>query len=132
MRLTTIVAATGAIFTASVKGLACKDGVKYCAYNLQSGGHCMFLLPIYTPSVIKLSLANYSTLVWTEDEIWSQLQSEGLPDGYTKNHIKHTLFKCQDHWYWSKAHLYYVEWCANSCQNGGDGNDDRCRPHTDD
>ncbi|KAM0197300.1 hypothetical protein ACHAPI_005163 [Fusarium lateritium] len=39
MRLATIVAATGAIFTASVKGLACKDGIKYCSYNLQSGGH---------------------------------------------------------------------------------------------
>jgi len=92
----------------------------------------MFLLPIHTSSVIKPSVANNPTLDWTEDEIWSQLQSEGLPDGYTKQHIQHTLFKCQDHWYWSKAHLYYVEWCANSCQNNGNGNDDSCRPHADD
>ncbi|KAM0348569.1 hypothetical protein HYE67_000170 [Fusarium culmorum] len=109
MRLAAIIAATGAIFTASVSGLACKDGIKYCSYNLNSGGH-----------------------FWTEDEIWSQLQSEGLPDGYTKGHIQHTLFKCQDRWYWSKAHLYYVEWCANSCQNGGAGKDDLCRPHAND
>ncbi|CEI60132.1 hypothetical protein FVEN_g8079 [Fusarium venenatum] len=109
MRLAILVAATGAIFTAGVTGLACKDGLKYCAYNLQSGGH-----------------------FWTEDEIWSQLQSEGLPDGYTRGHIKHTLFKCEDRWHWAKAHLYYVEWCANSCENGGNNNDDRCRPHTND
>ncbi|KAK0104935.1 hypothetical protein ONS95_005196 [Cadophora gregata] len=105
MRLITIVAATGAIFGVNINGLACKDGVKYCSYSLKSGGH-----------------------YWTEDEIWSQLQWEGLPEWYTKNHIEHTLFKCEDHWYWSKAHLYYVDWCANRCQDGGSGNDDSCRP----
>ncbi|RGP78335.1 hypothetical protein FLONG3_3471 [Fusarium longipes] len=109
MRLTAIAAAASTIFTASVNGLACKDGLKYCSYNLQSAGHW-----------------------WTEDEIWSQLQSEGLPNWYTRDHIKDTLFICEDRWYWAKAHLYYVEWCANTCQNGGNKNDDLCRPHKND
>ena len=29
--------------------------------------------------------------------------------------MKDVLFRCEDHWYWEKADIHFVELCNNQC-----------------
>jgi hypothetical protein len=63
---------------------------------------------------------------WSRDEIWRQLKPNGLPDSMTKDRVEHTLFICEDRWYWTNADLHYKDYCFQGCQNRGSGKDDAC------
>jgi hypothetical protein len=119
MRLSTIITFTAALFITTVTSLACVDGTKYCSHTLRRKGKRI-------PSISSCS-ANNVIPGWSEDNIWEHLESAGLRPGFTKAHIQHALFKCEDHWYWANAHLHYVDWCQGGCIDNGVAKDDSCK-----
>ncbi|TLD11913.1 hypothetical protein PspLS_11275 [Pyricularia sp. CBS 133598] len=89
------------MLASGVVGLACNDDTIYCGHTLVSMG-------------------------WTRDDIWRQLKPNGLPDSMSKAKIDHTLFICEDRWYWTNADLHYKDYCLRGCQDRGSGKDDAC------
>ncbi|KAI6346856.1 hypothetical protein MCOR25_010953 [Pyricularia grisea] len=88
--------ATGILSGANA--LSCNLGMVYCGHTLVNMG-------------------------WTAKQVMDQTQN-----WVAKNEVEalQSIYKCEDHWWWTKADLIHVALCVNGCRDNGSGSSDSC------